>query len=120
MSWNGIGNVRRLLIVCLLAGISLARAGSYEDFFTAVVRDDSSQINKLLVRGFDPNTTDPSGQTGLHLAIRDESIKSALALIDSPAMDVNKVNAQGESALMLASLKGQLNIAELLVAKGLL
>ena len=81
------------------------------------MQDNSSQIKKLLVRGFDPNTTDPAGQTGLHLAVRELSIKSALILIDSPATDVNKLNSQGESALMLASLKGEMELAQMLIAK---
>ena len=108
---------QNLSFICLLTATGLAGAGSYDDFFSAVMQDNSSQIKKLLVRGFDPNTTDPAGQTGLHLAVRELSIKSALILIDSPATDVNKLNLQGESALMLASLKGEMELAQMLIAK---
>ena len=108
---------RRLWVVWLLTATGLAAGGSYDDFFSAIMQDNPSQIKTLLVKGFDPNTTDPAGQTGLHLAIREASIKSALILINSPATDVNKLNAQGESALMLASLKGEMQIAEMLIAR---
>lgn len=117
MTWNLSRYCKKLSVVWLIATAGLAGAGSYDDFFNAVRQDNSSQIKKLLVRGFDPNTTDPAGQTGLHLAVREASIKSALILIDSPAIDVNKLNPQGESALMLASLKGEMELAGMLIAK---
>ena len=71
----------KLWIVFLFASIGLVCAGSYEDFFKAVLQNDSNQIKKLLGRGFDANTIDPAGQTGLHLALREPSLGSALVLL---------------------------------------
>jgi len=39
-------------------------------------------------------------------------------LIDWPKTDFNKLNAQGESVLMLASLKGHLELAKNIIKKG--
>ena len=117
MIWGCRNHFRSLCLVLWLAGAGLASAGSYEDFFKAVNQDDSSQVRRLLVRGFDANTTDPSGQTGLHLALREPSLKSALILIEWPKTDVNHLNAQGESALMLAAINGQADLAAKLIEK---
>lgn len=111
------GYLVKLWLVFLLAGAEMAVAGSYDDFFNAVKQDDSSQVQKLLIRGFDANTTDSSGQTGLHLALSEPSPKSALVLIEWPKTDINQLNAQGESALMLASIKGQIKIATKLLER---
>lgn len=117
MIWNCRGHFRSLWLIFLLVGTETASAGSYEDFFKAVNQDDSSQVRRLLVRGFDANTADPSGQTGLHLALREPSLKSALVLIEWPRTDVNQLNAQGESALMLTAIKGQAELAAKLIGK---
>jgi uncharacterized protein len=99
-------------------GFSIAYAGSFEDFFTAVKIDDVKTIRQLLARGFDANTVDVAGQTGLVIALREPSPKVASVLIDSPKIDLNALNDKGESALMLAALKGQLELAEKMVKKG--
>ncbi len=107
-------------LICLMAfvGLNTAFAGSYEDFFQAVKRDDAQAAQQLLVRGFDANTLDPQGQSGLATALREPSPKIAQLLIDWPQTDLNTQSAQGESALMLASLKGQLDLVEKMVKKG--
>ena len=66
---------RRSLLALACAACLPVRAGSYEDFFVAVVRDDPGTINALLQRGFDPNTRDPKGQVGLTLALQNGSFK---------------------------------------------
>jgi ankyrin repeat protein len=71
----------------------------------------------LLKRGFDPNTRDPQGLPGLYLALRDSSLKAAQALIDWPKTNVEVRTPQDESPLMMASLKGHLELARKLIAK---
>ena len=56
-----------------------ANAGSYEDFFVAIRNDNTSNLNGLLERGFDPNTRDPKGQPGLTIAMIEHSPKAAKA-----------------------------------------
>lgn len=101
----------------LLVGFGATNAGSYEDFFKAINQDDSGQVRKLLIKGFDPNTTDFHGRPGLHLALSESSPKSALVLIEWSKTNVNQLNAQGESALMLAAIKGQAEITAKLLER---
>lgn len=98
--------------------VSGAHAGSYEDFFTAVRRDDAATVTALLQRGFDPNSLGPDGQTGLTLATRDRTWQVAQALLGSPSLDVNVLNASGESPLMLAALRGEKEWCLRLLARG--
>ena len=98
-----------ILVFYLIAtqAFSLAIAGSYEDFFQAVQRDDERTVARLLAQGFDPNSRDPKGQTAMHLAMRDGSSKVAETLWQHRQLDVNALNADDESAMMLAALRGQ-------------
>jgi ankyrin repeat protein len=95
-----------------------ANAGSYEDFFQAVNRDDGATVKALVLRGFDVNARSPDGQTALHLALRDQSPQVIRSLWDVPSLDVNAGNANGETPLMLAALRGELAWADRLVARG--
>ena len=83
-----------------------ALAGSYEDFFVAVKRNDGGSVTELLQRGFDPNTPDPSGNIALVLALQAENFAVAEALMARPGLNVNALNQSGESALMMAALRG--------------
>jgi len=98
--------------------MSCAHAGSFEDFFIAVRNDNTSVLNDLLDRGFDPNTRNEKGQLGLVLAMQEHSLKAARALLARPATDMNALNQSGESALMLAAIKGDLEGVQLLLGKG--
>ncbi|TMH09925.1 MAG: ankyrin repeat domain-containing protein, partial [Betaproteobacteria bacterium] len=100
---------RWAVYLVLALGFSLARAGSYEDFFEAVARNDGPAINALLQRGFDVNSRDPKGQTGLFLALRAGAFNAAEALSNGAGLDVNALNEVGESALMMAALKGHVD-----------
>lgn len=109
---------KQLIYLAVLTGFSVSHAGSYDDFFNAIKNDQVAAIQQLLARGFDVNTVDPQGHHGLALAIREPSLKVAMVLIDAPQIDLNALNAQGESPLMLAALKGQLELADKMVKKG--
>ena len=110
--------VLQMAAALAMAGVREAWAGSYEDFFTAVRKDDAAAIQSLLKRGFDPNTLDPQGLTGLLLAVREGMQNAAKALINWPKTDVEIRNAQDESPLMMAVFKGHHDLARLLVEKG--
>ncbi len=106
------------IYLIVLSGYSLVHAGSYDDFFVAIKQDDAQTINVLVRRGFDPNTLDPKGLSGLYLALRDQSLKAAGALIAWPKTNVEIRTAQDESPLMMASLKGQLDLVRKLIDRG--
>ena len=99
-------------------GYSLSNAGSYDDFITALHFDRPEVVEKLLVRGFDPNTPNEKGVAGLLLAIQSESPKSAMVLAKHPQTQVNTQNSQGETPLMLAAINNQLDLAKVLIQRG--
>lgn len=109
--------IRNILYLILIIGYSLAHSGSYEDFFVAVKQDNPDAIAALLKRGFDPDTVDPQGLNGLYLALRDSSLKAAQVLIDWPKTNVEIRTRQDESPLMMACLKGHLEMARKLIAR---
>lgn len=115
---NLIQYFKKAIYLVVIAGVSAASAGSYEDFFMAIKQDTPSPVQNLLRRGFDPNTVDPNGQTGLFMALHEPSPKVAEVLIDWPKTDVNRLNDKGESALMLAALTDQQDLAQKLIRKG--
>ncbi|MFM9880978.1 MAG: ankyrin repeat domain-containing protein [Burkholderiaceae bacterium] len=96
---------------------SVIFAGSYEDFFTALHFDDSATVSRLLQRGFDPNTPNENGIPALVLAARESSFNVMQALLGAPKLKVEARNEEDESALMLVSLRGNVDIAQRLIEK---
>lgn len=111
-------HLKFVILSLVLIWVSAARAGSYEDFFVAIQRDDPATITALLQRGFDPNSRDPGGQSGLTLGAQAQAWRAVQALLAHPGADVNALNAAGESALMLAALKGDLDWCRRFVERG--
>jgi uncharacterized protein len=109
---------RTAVYLIVTTHISMAYAGSYEDFFVAVIRNDGRTVSALTARGFDPNTRDPRGQVALILALQAENMAVAEALLARPETQVGLVNSVGESALMMAALKGQMDWCLRLLARG--
>jgi ankyrin repeat protein len=110
--------IRYLAYLTVLIGVSAATAGSYEDFFIAIKRDNARDVGALLNRGFDPNTLDPQRLPGLYLALRDGSLKAAATLIESPKTNVEIRTSHDESPLMMAALKGHYELVKQLVERG--
>lgn len=106
------------LYYLVMACISSAMAGSFEDFFIAVRNDNATVVSDLVQRGFDINTRDAKGQPGLSVAMQQRSLRVAKVLLDQPSVDVNALNAAGETALMLAALKGEVAGVRMLLDKG--
>lgn len=118
MKQDLISSVKKLLYLFVFVGFGVVQAGSYEDFFDAIKQDNPAKLQSLLARGFDANTPDSKGQHGLYLALTEPSLKAAQVLINWPKTDVNRLNAKGESPLMLAALKGQQALAAQLIKRG--
>jgi ankyrin repeat protein len=108
---------RFLTYLVLVFGVSAAFAGSYEDWFAAVKRDEPGTLRTLLQRGFDPNTPDPAGRPGLFIAVSEGAVKAAEVLVDWPKTHVEWRNAKDESPLMIASLRGHKEIVRKLIAR---
>ena len=111
-------HIKKLVYLVVLIGYSVLHAGSYEDFFVAIKQDNAAAVTGLLQRGFDPNTPNPEGLPALYLALREPSLKVAEALIAWPKTNVEIRTAQDESPLMMAALKGHLDLAKKLIERG--
>jgi ankyrin repeat protein len=109
--------IKFVLYLVLVVGFSLARAGSYEDFFAAIKRDNPDTITELLRRGFDPNSLDPAGRHGLFIAVQEGSLKAAEALIAWPKTNVEWRSPKDESPLMVAAFRGHTEIVRKLIAR---
>ena len=112
-----IKNLKNIAYLYVLVGFFLAHAGSYEDFFEAVKKDDAASVAALLARGIDPNTLGPEGLTGLYMAARSGAGKVAKVLLEAPDADVECRNTVDESPLMLAALRGDLPLARALITR---
>lgn len=110
--------IKLSIYLVVLIEFSFAKAGSYEDYFAALQRDDVGAVQALLERGFDANTRDPEGQVGLYLALRQPSLRVAGLLLKWPQVDLDARNAQDENPLMMACLKGQLDWVLKLIERG--
>lgn len=109
---------RFVVYAVVLSGVTSARADSYEAFFKAVAMDDAVTVTSLLDRGFDPNATNPQGQPALLLAVREGSPRVTRALLAHPELKPDAPNAFGETALMMAALRGDFALAQRLYAMG--
>ena len=110
------------LCLCLWLGLALslpAQAGTpADDLSTAAYRDNGSAITTMLLRGVDPNLRDSQGRSALEQAMREQNLKALDALLAAPNLDLNSVNAAGETPLMLAAIKGRLDWVEIFVKRG--
>lgn len=103
-------------------GVALAAASAHaapiDSLVKAVKFDDDKAVTKDLANGMDPNATDDQGMPLLVLAAREKSDKVAAVLLDNPNTKVEAEDRAGETALMLASLNGDVDLVKLLIAKG--
>ncbi len=106
-----------LVAIAVLSLPGISTAGSFEDFFAAIQRDEGREIEKLLRRGFDPNTLSTKGSPGVTLALQLDSMNAAAALVNFSRTDINLRNANQETALMIAALRGQVKFVRALIAR---
>lgn len=107
--------LRSAALVCWLWCSAHAVAGSYDDFFRAIEKDNANAAHKVLARGFDPNTVNPQGVPALLAAIRAPAPKIARLLAQHPKTKVELRNIHDESALMLAALAGDVELCRVLI-----
>lgn len=95
-----------------------ASANSFDRFFTAIQRDDTDTIQELAARGFDLNTVNPQGDHPLFLSLKAEAWRVAAFLITRPEVRVESRSASGETPLMMAAIKGRIDLARRLIERG--
>jgi uncharacterized protein len=105
-------------LAALALAASLAQATPVDDLATAAEMNDGRAVLALLLKGVDPNLADSRGRTPLFTAVREQSQQALDSLLSSPQLNVNAVNANGETPLMIAALKGSLPAVKALVKRG--
>ena len=119
-SWIGTirSHWRRDLFIAMSAFFmlpSFAFAGAFDAFFQAVKIDHVSVVEKLLLRGFDPNTIeDVRGDTGMILALREGSMSVFSLLLNASDINVEAKAFNGDTALMIAAYKGNIRAVKAL------
>ena len=88
---------------------------AYESLWKAVVRDDFVAVRKLLEQGIDPNTVDPQGRPILVRALQQDSLRVVREVMHVPGVEINAQSPQGETPLMLAAIKGHIDLVRVLI-----
>lgn len=111
-------------LVLLFVGINVSCAqtppgpAADEAFFRAVANDDAGTVSSMFLRGVDPNSVDAKGQLALNIALREGNTKVLAQLLAHPDLKVNLANAHGETPLMMAALKGEVDWMRKLLDRG--
>lgn len=106
---------RTMFATAMLSASLMVVAAPADDMRKAVELDDGNSVQKLVARGVSPNLKDRDGNPVLVVALREKSLKAATALIKAKDIDFDATNAAGETALMMASLQGELEAVKLMV-----
>lgn len=112
-----MNNIKIVIAGCTLLFAASVWAGAFEDLMHAVKVDDERTVADLLRRGIDADSVSPEGDPLLVLAVK-EGRPSMVRTVLNARPKVNARNAYGETALMLAALRGQTEIARLLLDRG--
>ena len=107
-----------LVVLSFLAVVcTTVHAAAYEDLLRAAELGDVKGLERLLDRGSDPNTADAKGNTLLMIATR-EGHKDAVWTLIRRKANTNRRNQHGDTALMMASIRGDLEIGRMLLEFG--
>lgn len=116
-----------LIVFALLLNSAQAMQNPFEDskpleqqLMQAIARDDAGKVAYLLrEKRLDPNFYLPNGETPLVWALKnDAKVTAEKVLINSVKLKVNMPTLRGETPLMLAAIKGNIDFAKVLLAKG--
>jgi uncharacterized protein len=103
--------------LALLATLSV-RAAPIDELVVAAEMNDGRAVLSLLLKGVDPNQADSRGRKAIFIALREDSLRALDSLLASPLTQIDEPNAQGETPLMIAAIRGSLPAAQALVKRG--
>ncbi|WP_346284667.1 ankyrin repeat domain-containing protein [Zoogloea sp.] len=110
---------RHLLTALVAMQLSLpVSADTLDDLLNAAKLGDAREVSRQVAKGMDVNSTDENGNSLLILAAREDQPKVVAELLRQRGIKLDARNAAGDSALMLASLKGHTEVASLLLGAG--
>jgi ankyrin repeat protein len=110
--------VKAWLAALVLAAAGTVSAAPIDDLVMAAELNDPREVLSLLLKGVDPNQPDARGRKAIFIALRENSLRALDSLLASPQTEVNTPNAQGETPLMIAAIRGSLPAAKALVKRG--
>lgn len=111
--------ITKLLLLCgLFFVLPLAQAQTVDDLWIYVKNNRTADVQQLLRRGLDPNTTTNMGNPIIMQAIRDDSWDVFDLVMKQPNTNINIMNGYQETPLMYVSLMGDLPRAMELVKRG--
>lgn len=97
---------------------AVAQAAPIDDLVIAAELNDGRAVLGLLLKGVDPNLPDSRGRKALFVAAKEESLRALDSLLASPLVKLDEPNAQGETPLMIAAIRGSLPAVKALVQRG--
>lgn len=106
-----------LIILFLMTNLQ-AMANFNDDYLKYISRDSAEGVKELIEEGYDPNTILPSGNSLLNAAILENAFKTAKYLINHKKIKIDLRNQSDETPLMLACLRGNLDLVKLLIYRG--
>jgi ankyrin repeat protein len=115
---------RRALVATLALAALLplatpaARADAYQEFFEAIAENDGRRVETFILRGISTNSADRKLGPAIVYAAQQKSYDAVRALLLSPATNVEVRNRAGETALMFASMHGEIDVVRRLLARG--
>jgi uncharacterized protein len=110
----------KLLLSCAAIAVCCvsAQAGPAEDLRLAAINNSARTITQLTARGTDVNAAYENGYRAVHFAAAENSPEALAALLKIPSLQLDVTNALGETALMLAIIRGHRGIVDALLAAG--
>jgi len=95
------------MLLTLVSGSSFAVpafGGPAHNFFLAISMNNGYEVTKMLKQGINPNIKDEiRGDPGLILALRENAMDAFDVLLNFPAIDIEAMANNGDTALMIAS-----------------
>ena len=91
---------------------------NWTNFAGAVDRDRADVVDYMIKQGISPNTIVSGGDPALVRAIRVEADNVVKVLLQAPGLEVDTASEYGETALMLAAFKGNMQLVQRLLADG--
>lgn len=120
---NDSNNVINLLLTPAMVarGLDINKADNdnFSPLSLAILKGDLPLVNRLLQLGVHLGFITPS-VTVLQYAVARQRDQIVKRLLQVPGLNVNETNPEGETALMVASLVGNLNLVRQLLTKGAL
>ena len=106
------------LVTLALGAATLVQATPVDDLVMAAELNDPRAVTALLLKGVDPHLADSRGRTPLFTAVREGSQHALESLLSAPQLRIDAVNADGETPLMIAAIRGSLPAVRALIKRG--